>query len=158
MDNYGRSIVARHFEVFADYFQVWLEDEQAPLIPKDFWTAEALERHVALAPGVVEFGTARNFTVPLDVVVSGAAPELNLDQWDRVVEVSLDVPTGILVVMGCTEYVPKAERMRIQSGTYRVRVCAAGLDRVSPNRLEGEDQYRAELWPAPMAEPAVIKL
>jgi hypothetical protein len=84
--------------------------------------------------------TARSVEVPVSVEIHDGEPNLDLESPSRVVECSLDVRTGKLVVAGCTEYLPDAPRIGIPPGIYRVRVSYAGLETVE-DEFEGDDSY-----------------
>ncbi|MCH4811854.1 hypothetical protein [Vreelandella neptunia] len=82
---------------------------------------------LAMAEGVVGVGTARNMLVPVAVEVLETAPPALLERFDHVVEGSLEVSNGTLVIAGCTDYLPDAARLPIAKGGYAVSVCASGL-------------------------------
>jgi hypothetical protein len=84
----------RHFELFADYYQFYLQDEAAAGDLSEAWTETAVQRLLAVGPGALGVGTARNNTVPVTVEVLPAAPAPDFERWDQVVECPLEVPTG----------------------------------------------------------------
>jgi hypothetical protein len=139
------------FELFADYFQFYLQDDDIEAGDfSDSWTPEAIETGVALATRGIAVGTARNTTVPVEVVLRNDPPsdeQEDPEAWDRITEASLDVPSGRVVVAGCTDYFPDAARIAVQPGTYAARVYFGGLDSVSQTRLDGDDHYCIVLWP-----------
>jgi hypothetical protein len=145
------------FELFADYFQFYLQDESAEGNLSEAWTPEAVARLLAVAPGVVGVGTVRNTDVPVTVEVLEAEPEQDFAAWDHVTECSLDVPSGRIVVAGCTDYFPDAARVEVHPGSYRARVSYGALSTLSENGLDGEDRYRVQLWPASAVHPRVLK-
>lgn len=146
------------FALFADYHQLYLQDESAEFYPSsDFWGDEALACRLAQSPGVLSISTARNMTVPLAVQVQQNLPADDLYPWDHVADASLAIPTGRLVVSGCTDYFPGAARIAIPPAMYRVRVYFAGLGTLSWDGLEGDDHYQAVLWPAAESRPTVLK-
>jgi hypothetical protein len=151
-------VIRREYELFADYHQFYLQDDDQSLGDlSNAWTKEATERLLAVAPGVVGIGTARNATVPVVVEVLDAAPQPDLDDWDNVVEATLEITTGRIVVAGCTDYWPDAARIDVRPGRYRVRSSAAGLNSIT-SALDGNDRYRLQLWPTMhTTPPAVIK-
>jgi hypothetical protein len=147
------------FELFADYFQFYLQDDDAAIGNlSDAWTEEATANLIAVAPGTVGIGTARNMTVPVVIEIRRAKPGDSLDEWDHVVEAGLTIRSGALVVAGCTDFFPDAARLPLAPGEYRVRLYAAGLRSVSPDGLEGDDRYRVVIWPGNAAHlPVVLK-
>ncbi len=145
------------FNLFADYFQFYLQDEAVDGNLSDAWTDEAVARLLAVAPGTVGVGTVRNMEVPVTLEVMPAAPPLNVAAYDHVVECSLSVGGEQLVIAGCTDYFPDAARIAIAPGSYRVRVCFSGLESLSEDGLDGDDRYHLQIWPAPLANIAVVK-
>lgn len=149
------------FEIFADYFQVWFEDESASLDPSEAWTEAALERLLAFAANSQEgfaIATARNMTVPIQVEIHDEAPQPEgLSAWDRANECSVALPSGVLVIMGATDYRPDAARISLPPGTYRVRIFYGNLADLSADHMDGNDRYLLQFWRAPFAEPLFLK-
>ena len=81
---------AYKFKLFADYFQFYLQDEQAEGIQGESWTKEASDRMLALAPGAIGVGTARNMYVPVTLEVQDAMSTDDIDSWDQVLECSIE--------------------------------------------------------------------
>ena len=152
-------ILRREFELFADYFQFYVQDDDEQLGNlADAWTDEAVNRMLAVANGVVGIGTVRNMTVPVTIEVLDTEPVADLSAWEHVAEGGLEVKTGRLVVAGCTDYFADAARIPVAAGTYRLRMSCRGLTTLSENGLEGDDQYRVQLWPSPTIPlPVVLK-
>lgn len=134
------------FEIFADYFQFYLQDEKAKGDLSDSWTKDAVQRLLALAPSTIGVGTVRNMTVPVAVDILDAPPALDLEPWDHVVECDIDVPSGSLVITGCTDYFPDAARIPLDPGQYRARVQYGALRSLSSDGLDGDDHYRILMW------------
>ncbi len=145
------------YPLFADYFQFYLQDEAAEGNLGEAWTDQAVEDLLALAPGTIGVGTVRNMEVPVSLEITSAAPALELEDWDHAVECDIDVPTGRLVIAGCTDYFPDAARIMVEPGTYRVRIRYGALDTLSKDGLDGEDRYDVVLWKAAPAGFEVLK-
>lgn len=143
--------------LFADYFQFYLQDEAAEGDLSDSWTDEATDRLLAVAPGTVGVGTVRNMEVPVSVEVLEGEPPLDAAEWDHMTECSIQIDSGQLVVAGCTDYFPDAKRISLAPGTYAVRVSYGGLSSLSADGLDGCDNYRVQLWPGVTTAAKVIK-
>ena len=141
-----------HLQLFADYFQFYVQDEPASGDLSDAWSQDAADRLLAVAPGVVGVGTVSNGNVPVTVEVLDVSPFDDSAGFDQVNECTLVVTQGPLVVAGCTDYFPDAARIPAQPGIYRVRVSYRIADAPSAQEL-----YRLQLWPAPVIEPTVVK-
>ncbi len=144
-------------EVFADYSQFLLQDEQLRGNLAESWNEQSASDRVAVAPGVIGVGTARNYLVPVTIQVRRSEPEDDPESWDHIAEASLDVPSGRVVIAGPTDDFADSPRLTVTPGTYRVRIYYGGLDTVSPNGLEGSDHYRVVLWPGDSLPPRVLR-
>lgn len=146
------------FNLFADYFQFYLRAEEAAGDLSDSWTPQAVEDLLALAPGTIGIRTARNMSVPVVVAVHAARPAFeDAACWDQICEADLSLPSGRIVVAGCTDYFPDAARIVVTPGSYRARVQYGGLDTASEDGLDGNDHYRIDLWPAGPEGRHVVK-
>lgn len=151
------NIQSLELSLFADYFQFYIQDESADGNLSDAWTKEATDRLLAIAPGTIGIGTVRNMDVPVAVQILETEPDDDSSEWDYVVEASLDVASGRLVIAGCTDYFPDAQRIEVAPGGYRARVSYGALDTLSADGLQGDDHYRLQLWPAASTPVRVLK-
>jgi hypothetical protein len=147
-----------HYQIFADYFQFYLQDERSESSLADSWGKKESHRMgLAIAPGIIGIGTVRNMTVPVTLEIYDTQPDEELAKWDKVNECSLEIPSGCLVIAGCTDYFPEASRVHLKPQCYRVRVYYGGLNTVVDEFGEGADHYKVGLWPAPYAEMRELK-
>ncbi|MCC4632016.1 hypothetical protein [Xanthomonas dyei] len=144
-------------KLFADYFQFYLQDEAADGDLSDAWDPAAVQTMFAVSSGVVGIGTVRNMDVPITLEFLASEPAADFTNFDHVVEGSLVVNSGPLVVAGCTDYFPDAAHFDLEPGIYRVRLSASGLATLSEDGLDGQDHYRVQLWKAPPIQPVVLK-
>ena len=145
------------FELFADYHQFYLQDEEADGDLSDSWTEQAVQLLLALAPGTIGVGTVRNMDVPVIVEVHDSEPQEDFALWEQINECYIDVPSGKIIVAGCTDYFPDAARISVEPGTYRARVFYGDLDTLSEDGLDGDDKYKVALWQDKAVETIVIK-
>jgi hypothetical protein len=148
---------SHQLQLFADYYQFYLQDEAADGDSSEAWSPTAVQRMFAISDGVVGIGTVRNMDVPVTIEFLESEPAADLVGFDHVVEGSLVISSGPLVVAGCTDYFPDAARFDLAPGTYRVRLSASGFDTLSEDGLDGQDHYLVQLWQAPLIEPTVLK-
>lgn len=134
--------------LFADYRQFYVQDERAPGDLSEAWTAQATDDRIAVAPGVFGVGTESADDVDVWIEPVPAAPTDDAGSWDHVTECSVDAPSGIIVVAGCTDYFPDARRISVPAGTLRARVS---------HQLTGKEAYRVQLWPDSSCAPVVLK-
>jgi len=150
-------ITSHSFELFADYHQFYLQDEQVDGDLSDSWTEQATKDLLAVAPGTIGVGTVRDMDVPVIVEVHDDEPVDDLSLWDHVTECSIEVTSGKIVVAGCTDYFPDAARIEMLLGIYQARICYGALGSLSDDGLEGDDNYKVALWLGRKVEPKVIK-
>ena len=143
--------------LFADYYQVYLQDELETGEQPDDWGDQLVSRMIAVAPGIIGIGTARNTTVPVSVDLIDVRPDDDVSVWDHVTEASLEAPSGQIVAAGCYDYFPHAPRIPVTPGDYRVRIYYGGLGSISENGLEGKDHYHVVIWPEKNKPPEVLK-
>lgn len=145
------------FEIYADYNQFYLADENSPFSSAEIWTDETFQQMLAVSKKLVAIGTARYETVPVSVEIYDCNPTLELEKYSRINECSLDVTSNKLVLEGCTEYSPKAARIKVEPSIYRVRVLYGNLETVKDDYV-GEDFYVLQLWKdAEMREISILK-
>ena len=139
-------------EIYAEYTQFYVGDPKAAP-DADVWDGPGLERHLAVADGIIAVGTVGYTDVPVVLELWDEEPPLDADSWDHVVDASLDVRSGLLALADVSG--EAREPLEVAPGVYRVRTAAAGLD--GADEMDGGDRYRVQLWLAPAAEPEVRK-
>ena len=146
-----------HLELFTDYFQFYIQDEEAPGDLGDDWTEEAVNRLLATTSGIVGVGTVRNMDAPVRVKLFGADPPIDeRDDVSQVNECDLEITSGKAVIAGCTDYYPDAQRIELANGIYRVRIYYSNLDTISADGLDGEDSYDLHLWLTNKKQPVKV--
>lgn len=121
------------------------------------WTEEALKRMLAVGETSVCPGTLRNVSVPVEIRVGQSEPLIDLAAYDHAASASLHVPSGRLVVMGCTDYLPEAPRIELPAGTYQLLYLASGVDTITNEWDPADDRYLVHLWPGPQRAATLLK-
>jgi len=136
-------------ELFADYFQFYIQDEKANGDLSEQWTDEAVEKLLAITDGTIGVGTVRNMDVPVRIKTFDTEPSF-LPHFENEIgqinECDINVKSGKIVFAGCTEYFRDAKRIELKNGIYRARIYYGNLDKVSEDGLDGEDFYEVHLW------------
>ena len=145
------------FTILADYFQFVLMDEKSEDDFSIIWTEDAIDRMLAVGSNAVCPGTLRNVDVAVEIEVLRSPAAIDLAEWDHAVEASIIIPSGKLVVMGCTGYLPDATRIAVLPGTYQLISLAGGLETIRSDGGPADDIYRVYLWPAQQRNPPLIK-
>ncbi|WP_331728152.1 hypothetical protein [Streptomyces sp. NBC_00158] len=155
--------MATNLELFADYFQIHILDEASDADFSDVWTAQTVLDGLGVAEGGLAIGTDVNFTVSVAVHLLADQPDEDSDDFDHVVEASLNLASGRLVVLGCTDDVDAAARFDVAAGWTRIRASRRGLAAAALPDLDCEDEpedteeIRLQAWPAPYSEPHIVK-
>lgn len=127
----------------ADYYQIQVFDAESETDLGDFWTEEATAEGVVTADDALAIITSTNLHVGVSVDVLEREPSAPDANADHVVEGDLRVPSGKVVVMGCTDYLPDATRVDVGRGWHRVRAVRFGAGEESAV----EEQLRLSIWP-----------
>lgn len=144
------------FVLFADLYQLYLQDEFAAGDLSASWTDEAEREMLALTSNAIGVRTFSSRFVPVAVeILDGAPTQIDFDAWDHINECSIEVPSGSIVIAGSTDYTPGANRMLVAPGTYRARIFYS--NEIPEGDIASKDHYRIELWPASPKEKQVLK-
>ena len=146
-----------HFDIFADYFQFYIADDGYDELPRVKWSVQCIKDKMEMVPGLINIGTARNMTVPVEVEVRECEPREDFDKWDHIAEAGIDIRSRVLIIAGYMDPQDEAPRIQLKTGSYKVWVYYGGLDTLSPDGLEGEDRYKIVLWPGIGSTVKVIK-
>ena len=141
-------------EVYASHSQFYVVDPEAGFRTDLAWDGAGLERHLGVSTGIVAVGTIGYCTLPVRIELWSTEPLADPDDWDHVVEASLEVSSGRLALEG-VEGPADSEPLEVAAGVYRLRSSAAGLG--GADEMEGGDRYRVQLWQAAFAEPEVLR-
>lgn len=140
--------------VYASHTQFYLADPEGPMRTDVVWDGAGLERRLGVTDGLVAVGTVGYCDVPVTVEIWEGEPVLDLEAWDHVAEVSLELRSG-RVALGGVEGAVEHDPISVAPGWYRLRSSAVGLD--DADEMDGGDRYRLQLWPHPAAIPEVRK-
>jgi hypothetical protein len=136
------------FDIFADYFQLYLMDETAEDDTSEIWTDLALEIKLAIAKNTIAVGTFRNVDVKFEVEIVDSEPKINLNEWDHASLGFVCFPSGKCAVLGCTEYLTDAKYIEFPKGSYALLSLAKGLDSIKDEWEPADDFYKVILWPS----------
>ncbi len=145
------------FNCLLIFFQFYLEDENSEHLTDHIWNdQEAMETGLGLGKGLIAVGTERNLMVPVSVEIHDSEPEEDFSHWKKIIECSIDVPSGTIVVFGCTDDRAKANRIQVAPGSYRVRVYFGTINTF--NEFEqGSEIIKIVFWVTPFLEGRILK-
>ena len=150
-------------QLFADYCQILLQDSLSELSLADAWSVATINDRMAVLPGLIGIWAEDNNDVDVSINVASAAPDLVSADFDHVVEGSMRSDSGIIVVMGCTDYLPEADRLSVPTDWLRVRVSKSilqpsesGADEFDSDSAEFE-RIKIDMWPQEQSPVCVLK-
>lgn len=139
------------FAVFADYNQFFLlDDDLQPSYP-EIVTQSVLDDRCQVEPSVLAVYTALPREVSVEMRVYRSTPEIDHGIWAHVVQGALAIPSGRLVLAGCTDYLPDCSRVQVPQGMLEFLLCGRGFD------VDAEEEYLVALWPGQSRPIEVIK-
>ncbi len=145
------------FMIFAEEFQFYIQDEKSEADLSEGWDDEARANLLAVGTGILSVGCVRDMDVPVIFEVHAARPDDDFSDFDQVVEASIDIPSGRVVVSGPGEDFYSATRIDVSPGTYGVLVHWGMLDEVDEEGFEGDDFYKVVLWADALRPVKVLK-
>jgi hypothetical protein len=140
-------------KILADYFHIKLvsdldKDDHSPT-----WNDEEMEVMVSAGTYCVYVFTVRNMNVPLTIHVSDGIPIINQEEFDQIVECSIDCSSGYLEIENAIECMDSVCTQLLPSGFYGAYVCFKNLNSISEDGIEGNDSYQVFLWRIPSLYP-----
>ncbi len=134
-----------HFRVFADYHQFYIWDPQASDqgAPED-WSEDDVRDRAKVTEHVFVVSPIRNMEVPFTLEVHETEPSFHMEEWDHIVEASIDVPSGRVEVHECTG--GSHGEVSVAPGIYCIRALYKGLRTISDDGLDGNDSYLVTMW------------
>lgn len=136
------------FMLFAEYFQFNIQDAETDDTLPVHWEADDQENMVLVGDRVVGVRTVREVDVPVSLELLDSKPddEENIDSFDHVIECSLLLESGKLIITATSEDVYEAQRLDVEAGTYGVRIYWSKLDEIDGEGFEGNDEYLIRMW------------
>lgn len=144
-----------HF--FTEYYQFYIKDATSTASTDSdvFWTTEASEDKLAVENGLLGISVAKYATVKVDINVYSKEPIIFTDdEFDHIVEASIEIISGELQVLDCTSMALQLN-IELAPGIYTVRSKSANLKTVQGDT--GEDFYVLDIYPSQKKERNVIK-
>lgn len=90
-----------------------------------------------VSPGILNIYIVNIVEVPVPVEIMENAPKDDYSNWDHVVEASIDVPSGVIVVADLITYTPQAQFFPITPGCWRARVYFGALNKIFDRLKKG---------------------
>jgi hypothetical protein len=165
-----RQVIAlQRLVLFADYEQFYVQDVDAhdramragaamdPDLLPGGWTDDAVQVHrIGLEPHSISVGTARNDLVETVLAIHTGPPHLTANA-EHVVEADLDIPTGVVPIVGCTQPPQPEHGLTVVPGRYRARVSYVPSTPPAGSKphVPGDYfSYQIDMWP--FTEPTAL--
>jgi hypothetical protein len=148
--------MATEFKTFSDDRQLLVLDRDSQTELADYWSRfdSPVHNHLALAEDGVSIYTGLNGDVTVAVDVVDRPPVDDRDAFAQVVECSVRIDSGVLVVT-CTTYGEgDGDPVEVPAGWLRLRISLTN----EPYEEDVEEQHiRIQCWSAEPADPVLIK-
>ncbi len=129
------------FSVFADYNQFFLFDAVIqPPYPETI-PESALKEKFQLLPNLLAIYTDSSGYVSVKVTTSEIDNKIDSETWHNIAFGNISVPSGSLILAGCTDYLPSCPRIKVPSGNCSFFLASRGLGEVE------QEQYWISIWP-----------
>lgn len=143
-----------------NHFQFYIQDRYKGAGINRRLGEELLSRDFAVGKGIVLVAVKSEFAqIPIAVEFDQNPLEiLNFEDWDKIVECSIDVVSGELVFVGCASD-PVRESfglLEVSPGVYRLRIFFGGQDSVGSSGA-ATDHYLVQVWPSTDVVETVVK-
>lgn len=113
------------YTIITDHYQFYVEDEECSADTSTIWDTNQGDGLLAVTSCLIGAGTVRyGGETRVIVHVLKRRPIDGFDECDHIVEASIDVPSGRLVVWSPENEFSMAPRIRVQPGIYGVRTCS----------------------------------
>jgi hypothetical protein len=154
---YSNSTESYNLKFFTEYYQFYIQDAttKASTDSDIFWTAQASEDKMAVEEGLLGISVAKYAEIQVQINMHQQQKNIfNLQDYDHVVEASIDLPSGMLQVLNCTGMEKQLE-VNVSPGSYTVRSSSANLKTVQGDT--GDDFYVIDIYPSEKKERTVLK-
>lgn len=152
-----RNMIHRlHLKIFADYYQfyVWDPIASGQTAPDD-WNEQDVKNRAKVTEHVFVVSPIRNLEVPFSLEIYQADPKFHLNEWDHVVEASVNISSGRIEVHECTG--GSHAELSIEPGIYGVRALYKGLSTITEDGLDGKDSYKLTMWKDGIQDFRIVK-
>ena len=130
-------------EIDSDFYQIIISDEDwEGLDGPTEWTEQNLKNFAIAGTYVAGLKVVENDSHQLSVVLHDEAILPNTNNWEHIVEIPFEAPTGILDI--------QEESIEIPPGKYVIRWCIKTIS-------EDEVTYHIDMWEGEIEKVTVIK-
>ncbi len=142
---------------FTEYYQFYILDKNSKCETDspNFWNEQAGIDKIAVEEGLLGITVGKYAEIDVEVnLLESQKNERNFDEFEHIVEASIDVPSGVLQIKDCTGFDTILE-LKLAPRTYAVRCYSAKLSSIESDI--GEDYYVIEIWASEKFERRILK-
>jgi hypothetical protein len=115
------------------YRQFYLLDAgECPLYPEDVEDAD-IQRGAKVARFLVAIYSRSEAEVALSIVDD--VSDIKAHEWEHIVEVPLELPSGTVIVATPETFLPDAQRISMEPGSYRVSIASRAAKSGAPEQF-----------------------
>jgi hypothetical protein len=139
------------------YHQFYILDRDSPhdTDSDTFWTEESHQDGLAIGTNILGVSTGCYGDVKSIIKLLEIEPVVELDKYDRIVEASISITSGILQIIPCVSSDEAELELKLPIGEYCVRINSGDLASVVGDN--GDDFYLVQIWPSEKCDRRVLK-
>ncbi len=131
------------------------KDFKAATDSDSFWTPQSDIDKMAVEAGLLGITVGKYAEIEVEInVLETQNNERNFDEFEHIVEASIEIRSGILQIKNCTGFDLELE-LKLAPQTYTVRCYSANLSSIQVDA--GDDYYVIEIWASMKIERRVLK-
>lgn len=120
------------------------------------WSEQAFADQIAIQNDFLALGTASYGDIKGEVHLLETPSVIDLKNFDHVVEVGLEVPSGVIQILDCPSSNVELE-LYVEPNTYRVRFCSSDRESAYIDEDNANDYYIIEIWPDTNVSKNILK-
>jgi len=124
--------------------------------PMEFWSDQNLKDKMSCSFNLIGISTLSYGPINAEIEFLNNEPQINLNEWDHVVESGINIISGLLQIRNCPDF-GIVFKKKISSGKYRVRLLGNGFADFNSNVDTSTDFYRIEIWPSDNMKKQILK-
>lgn len=151
-------------ELFADNFQIQIQEQVDDCDYPEDWNDSLLTQLYVAGVNILAIGTVRDLDVDLTVEIYQEAmdekerlTDPDMEEYDHVVQCNINIPSGKLLITGCSTDYEETTKLNLKPGQYGARIFWSGLDSTDDMGFEGDDRYLIKLYPETYFEERILK-
>jgi hypothetical protein len=144
-------------DFYTQYNQFYVVSDNAAILSANQFDDNGYDDRLTMLKNMIVVRTESYGHVKGEVVfLDGINANIDLNEYDHVVEGGLFVESGNLQILNCPFSAVELE-FNVEPGVYRVRVYSSNMLGYDSDEDEDDSYYKIEMWPDTSMERRVLK-